>query len=239
MSYDKRLIIALDFADARQARSLVDELGEKVLYYKVGMELYYAAGSEIVNFLKARGKRVFLDLKLQDIPNTVEGALTVLTRVVEDMLNVHATGGAKMLTAAAQAVRQEAKRLGRTAPKLIAVTVLTSMDEAQFAGLNYKNTIAAQVLALAKLAQQAGLDGVVASPQEAAAIRAACGQDFLIVTPGVRPQDAELNDQSRVATPAGALQNGATHLVIGRPVTQAAAKIAALEKIIAEMRDLK
>ena len=168
MQSDPRLIAALDFPTAEAAKQAVEEIGDAVSYYKVGMELYYAAGNDMIRFLKERGKHVFLDLKLQDIPNTVASALKVETQLGVDMINVHAVGGKKMMEEAAKAVREKAAELGMERPKLIAVTILTSMDEEQFADLNYKNTIAEQVVALAKLAKAAGLDGVVASPKEAA-----------------------------------------------------------------------
>ena len=238
MQADSRLIVALDFPTGEAAKAAVREIGPAVNHYKVGMELFYAAGGEMVTFLKDQGKQVFLDLKLQDIPNTVASALRVLTRLGADMINVHAVGGSKMMAAAVQAVHEEAEKLHQPAPKLIAVTILTSMDAEQFAALNYKNTIAEQVVALAKLAQAAGMDGVVASPNEAAAIRAACGPEFLIVTPGVRPAGAALDDQSRVATPAGAFRNGSSHIVVGRPITKAADKAAAAAAIAAEIKSV-
>ncbi len=236
MQHDDRLIVALDFPTLEQAKACVLALGEAVSYYKVGMELYYAVGSEIISFLKSEGKHVFLDLKLQDIPNTVAHALTVLSDLGADMMNVHAVGGKKMMAEAVSAVHAAAEAAGRTAPKLIAVTILTSMDDEQFADLNYKNTIAEQVISLAKLAKEAGMDGVVASPKEAAAIREACGPDFLIVTPGVRPAGSDLNDQKRVATPAGALQNGSSHIVVGRPITKAQDRQAAALAIVDEIK---
>ena len=227
MQHDDRLIVALDFPTLEQAKACVVELGDAVSYYKVGMELYYAVGSE---------KHVFLDLKLQDIPNTVAHALTVLSDLGADMMNVHAVGGKKMMAEAVKAVHEAAEAAGRPAPKLIAVTILTSMDDEQFADLNYKNTIAEQVISLAKLAKEAGMDGVVASPKEAAAIREACGPEFLIVTPGVRPAGSSLDDQKRVATPAGALQNGSSHIVVGRPITKAEARQAAALAIVEEIK---
>lgn len=237
MQHDDRLIVALDFPTLEQAKACVVELGDAVSYYKVGMELYYAVGSEIIRFLKEQGKRVFLDLKLQDIPNTVAHALTVLSDLGADMMNVHAVGGKKMMAEAVKAVHEAAEAAGRPAPKLIAVTILTSMDDEQFADLNYKNTIAEQVISLAKLAKEAGMDGVVASPKEAAAIREACGPEFLIVTPGVRPAGSSLDDQKRVATPAGALQNGSSHIVVGRPIiTKAEARQAAALAIVEEIK---
>lgn len=236
MANDERLIAALDFPTVELAKQAVEDIGDSVVYYKVGMELYYAAGNEMIRFLKERDKKVFLDLKLQDIPNTVAGALRVLTELGVDMMNVHAVGGRKMMATAAEAVRSKAAELGIPAPKLIAVTILTSMDKEQFDALHYDNTIEEQVVALARLAKDAGLDGVVASPKEAAAIREACGSEFLIVTPGVRPAGAALNDQSRVTTPAQAFANGSTHIVVGRPIMQAEDRHAAAAKIVEEIR---
>lgn len=238
MTSDPRLIAALDFPTADAAQQAVEEIGDAVEYYKVGMELYYAVGNEMIRYLKERKKKVFLDLKLQDIPNTVAGALKVLTGLGVDLINVHAVGGEKMMAAAAEAIKNKAAELGVERPQLLAVTILTSMDEAQFATLNYNNTIAEQVVALAKLAQKAGLDGVVASPQEAAAIREACGPDFLIVTPGVRPAGSATDDQSRIATPAQAFSDGATHIVVGRPIMKAKDRKAAATAIVDEIKNV-
>lgn len=238
MQSDPRLIAALDFPTVEAAKKAVEEIGDAVSYYKVGMELYYAAGNDMIRFLKEHDKKVFLDLKLQDIPNTVASALKVEARLGVDMINVHAVGGKKMMEAAAKAVKETAEELGVERPKLIAVTILTSMDEEQFADLNYKNTIPEQVVALAKLAKAAGLDGVVASPKEAAAIREACGPDFLIVTPGVRPAGSALDDQSRVTTPAQAFANGSTHIVVGRPIMKAENRKQAAEAIVEEIKTI-
>lgn len=238
MQSDPRLIAALDFPTVEAAKKAVEEIGDAVAYYKVGMELYYAAGNDMIRFLKEHNKKVFLDLKLQDIPNTVASALKVEARLGVDMINVHAVGGKKMMEAAAKAVKETAEELGVERPKLIAVTILTSMDEEQFADLNYKNTIPEQVVALAKLAKAAGLDGVVASPKEAAAIREACGPDFLIVTPGVRPAGSALDDQSRVTTPAQAFANGSTHIVVGRPIMKAEDRKQAAEAIVEEIKTI-
>jgi orotidine-5'-phosphate decarboxylase len=238
MQSDPRLIAALDFPTVEAAKKAVEEIGDAVAYYKVGMELYYAAGNDMIRFLKEHDKKVFLDLKLQDIPNTVACALKVEARLGVDMINVHAVGGKKMMEAAAKAVKETAEELGVERPKLIAVTILTSMDEEQFADLNYKNTIPEQVVALAKLAKAAGLDGVVASPKEAAAIREACGPDFLIVTPGVRPAGSALDDQSRVTTPAQAFANGSTHIVVGRPIMKAENRKQAAEAIVEEIKTI-
>lgn len=230
-----RLICALDFPTFDEAKALVEELGDAVTFYKVGMELFYGAGPDIIRYLKEKDKKVFLDLKLQDIPNTVAHSLAVLTRLGADIMNVHAVGGPKMMAEGMKAVKEAAAELGRPAPKLIAVTVLTSMDEAQWKPLNYARSIGEEVLDLAALTKESGLDGVVASPREAAGIRERCGKDFLIVTPGVRPAWAASNDQSRIATPAAAIGNGSTHLVVGRPITRAENKQEAVRKILEEM----
>lgn len=230
-----RLICALDFPTFDEAKALVEELGDAVTFYKVGMELFYGAGPDIIRYLKEKDKKVFLDLKLQDIPNTVAHSLAVLTRLGADIMNVHAVGGSKMMAEGMKAVKEAAAELGRPAPKLIAVTVFTSMDEAQWKPLNYARPIGEEVLDLAALTKESGLDGVVASPREAAGIRERCGKDFLIVTPGVRPAWAASNDQSRIATPAAAIGNGSTHLVVGRPITRADNKQEAVRKILEEM----
>lgn len=230
-----RLICALDFPTFDEAKALVEELGDAVTFYKVGMELFYGAGPDIIRYLKEKDKKVFLDLKLQDIPNTVAHSLAVLTRLGADIMNVHAVGGSKMMAEGMKAVKEAAAELGRPAPKLIAVTVLTSMDEAQWKPLNYARPIGEEVLDLAALTKESGLDGVVASPREAAGIRERCGKDFFIVTPGVRPAWAASNDQSRIATPAAAIGNGSTHLVVGRPITRADNKQEAVRKILEEM----
>ena len=237
MILDKRLIVALDVPNMAKLSNLVIGLGESVVYYKVGMELFYSCGAEVVRYLKGSGKSIFLDLKLHDIPNTVGSSLAALTELGVDMLNVHATGGFQMMQFAAQTVKARAAELGIKAPKLIAVTVLTSISPEEWQELNYAESISAQVINLAKLAKKAGLDGVVASPQEAAAIRAACGEEFLIVTPGIRPAGSELNDQSRIATPKAAIENGATHLVIGRPITKATDLKQAVQDIVKEMQE--
>jgi orotidine-5'-phosphate decarboxylase len=231
---DERVIVALDFNRFEEAKACVEEIGEAVSFYKVGMELYYAAGNDIVRYLKDKGKRVFVDLKLHDIPNTVGRALAVLTGLGADILNVHASGGARMMREAAQSVRQAAQALGAPAPKLIAVTVLTSMGPEDLAAVGVGKPVAGQVVSLAELARSCGIDGVVASALEAPALRQACGPDFLIVTPGVRPAGAAAGDQRRVTTPGQAFAAGATHIVVGRPVTQAADRKKAALAIIEE-----
>ncbi len=234
---DKRLIVAIDVHSMDKVQQLVETLGDSVNYYKVGMELFYSVGSQVITYLRAQGKDVFLDLKLHDIPNTVGQGLATLTGLGVSMLNVHASGGPAMMKAGAEAVRKKADEMGIERPKLIAVTVLTSINSAEWSALGYDLDLSKQVVHLAKLAQQAGLDGVVASPQEAEAIRAICGDEFVIVTPGIRPSGAAINDQSRIATPAGALKNGAHQLVIGRPITAAENPRQAVQAILEEMRD--
>ena len=237
MDADKRLIVAMDVDTMEKVQQLVEVLGNSVSYYKVGMELFYSVGSQVITYLRAQGKDVFLDLKLHDIPNTVGQGLSTLTGLGISMLNVHASGGPAMMAKAAEAVKIKAAELEIPRPKLIAVTVLTSIDSEQWKALGYGPSLSEQVVHLAQLAQSSGLDGVVASPQEAEQIRRACGNGFMIVTPGIRPSGAAINDQSRIATPAGALKNGAHHLVVGRPITAAANPRSAAQAILQEMRD--
>ena len=236
---DDRLIVALDVHTMDAVKSLVERLGDSVTYYKVGMELFYSVGAPAVTYLKERGKHVFLDLKLHDIPNTVAGGLCSLMGLGADILNLHAGGGYTMMKSSAEALHAAAEKQGIPCPKLIAITVLTSINRDEWQELGQKEEIPAHVIRLAKLAKKAGLDGVVASPKEAADIRAACGDDFLIVTPGIRPAGASTDDQSRIAAPGAALKNGATHLVVGRPIRAAENPREAAEKILQEMREAK
>ncbi len=236
---DHRLIVALDFHNMDKVKALVTELGDSVIYYKVGMELFYSVGTEVIAYLREQKKEIFLDLKLHDIPNTTAQGLASLMKLGITMLNVHATGGYTMMKTAVKNLEKQAYTLNTPRPKLIAVTILTSMNETDWQGLGQTMKIQEQVVRLAKLTKEAGLDGVVASPREAALIRQACGDDFLIVTPGVRPVGAAVNDQSRIATPASALENGASHLVVGRPITAAADPKSAAQKIIAEMERIR
>jgi len=237
MSADRRLIVAIDVNTMGQVQQLVEVLGDSVRYYKVGMELFYSEGNQVITYLRAQGKDVFLDLKLHDIPNTVGQSLAALTGLGISMLNVHASGGPAMMVAAAEAVKNKADVMKIERPKLIAVTVLTSINSSEWDALGYNLDLSKQVVHLARLAQCAGLDGVVASPQEAKQIRTACGDDFIIVTPGIRPKGAAINDQSRIASPASALRDGAHHLVIGRPITKARDPRKAVQDILQEMRD--
>lgn len=232
---DERLIAALDVPTRDDAERLVERLGTSVSYYKVGMELFYALGGDIVAWLKEREKKVFLDLKLHDIPHTVGNGLCSLLRLRPDILNVHTAGGLRMMQTASEALHHAADQAGIPCPKLIGVTVLTSMDAQDWAGLGHTGTIADAVLRRAKLAQEAGLDGVVASPAETAEIRRVCGDDFLIVTPGIRPAGVSRDDQRRVMTPAGAMRAGASQIVVGRAIYAAENPRAAAEEILKEM----
>lgn len=232
---DERLIAALDVPTRADAEQLVTRLGDSVSCYKVGMELFYVLGGDVVTWLKEREKKVFLDLKLHDIPNTVGNGLCSLLRLRPDILNVHTAGGLRMMKAAAEALHRAAAEADISCPKLIGVTVLTSMDAEDWAGLGHTGTIADAVLRRAKLAQEAGLDGVVASPAETSEIRRVCGNDFLIVTPGIRPAGVAHNDQRRVMTPAGAIRAGASQIVVGRAIYAAEDPRAAAEAILKEM----
>lgn len=225
-----RLIIALDFPSAEQALAFVELLSPSQCKLKVGFELFVSTGPDFVRQLVGQGFDVFLDLKFHDIPNTVASACKAAASLGVWMLNVHASGGEKMMQAARDALQGFEKP-----PKLIAVTVLTSMDKAQLQGTGIAAEPFEQVQHLAALTAGAGLDGVVCSAQEAAALREALGQDFLLVTPGIRPADSAQGDQSRVMTPAQANEAGVSYVVVGRPITQASDPIAVIAQINADL----
>ena len=229
---DDRIIVALDVHSLEDLKKLVETLGDRVSFYKVGMELFYSAGPDAVRYLKDQGKHVFLDLKVHDIPNTVGQSIRALTRLGADLMTLHGTGGRAMM----EAVHDEAEKLGIERPRLLAVTVLTSIDEDAWKEIGGRDCIADSVKNLAKIAKEAGIDGTVSSPYEAKEIRSMNGPDFLIVTPGIRPTFAVANDQKRFTTPSQALRDGASHLVIGRPITKADDPKEAAAKILAEIQ---
>ena len=233
-----QLLIALDVPTGGEALRLADLLRGSVGGFKIGSQLFTAEGPAIVRALTGRGDRVFLDLKFHDIPNTVANAVAAATSLGAWMVNVHASGGTKMMQAAAEAARKTASTEGRAAPLVIAVTVLTSMTAAALSEAGTNVPVVDQVSRLARLAQDAGLDGVVASPQETTIIRTLCGPGFVIVTPGIRGGAAvtSKDDQERTMTAVGAITAGSSYLVVGRPVIAAPDPREAAEKIAAEIR---
>lgn len=228
MNVRERLIVALDVPKADAARALVDRLAGHVGLFKVGSQIFTAAGPELVCEIVGRGERVFLDLKFHDIPNTVAGAVASASRLGVSLVDVHGLGGRAMMEAAVGA-------LPAMGIRLLAITILTSHGEDTLGEIGVNGSMAESVRRLAQLAKEAGADGVVSSPHEVAIVRAACGSDFLIVTPGIRPAGAATFDQARAATPAAALAAGADYLVVGRPITEAADPAAAADAIVREM----
>lgn len=223
---DPKIIVALDYPHAAPALELVQRLEPSLCRLKVGKELFTVAGPQFVEQLQKRGFDVFLDLKFHDIPNTTAQACKAAASLGVWMVNVHALGGRRMMETAREALANVSNR-----PKLIAVTVLTSMSQEDLHGIGITASPAEMVLRLAGLAKDSGLDGVVCSAQEASALRQQCGKDFCLVTPGIRPANAAANDQSRIMTPSAALEAGSSYLVIGRPITQAADPLVALKEI--------
>lgn len=227
-----RIIVALDLPDGARALEVARQLKGQVGWVKVGMTLFYAEGPQIVRDLRSLGFKVFVDLKLNDIPHQVEGACAALVRLGADMFTVHASGGRSMLEAAVRSTEAAATKFQAPKPALIAVTVLTSLDDDALAEMGWSGTAGETAGALAGLARDAGCDGVVCSPQEATAMRALLGPDAAVVTPGVRPPGEDAGDQARTATPAEAVAAGASHLVIGRPITGAESPAAAVRAIV-------
>jgi orotidine-5'-phosphate decarboxylase len=224
------LIVALDVGDAAEAKRLVSAVGPYAGYFKIGKQLFTAEGPHLVRELLEMGNRIFLDLKFHDIPNTVSGAVKSAAQLGASMLTVHALGGSAMLRAAADAAATFTPK-----PLVLAVTVLTSMSDSDLEQIGLSGRVADQALRLGSLARNCGCDGVISSPKEVRALKRELGDGFTIVTPGVRPADSKRDDQSRIATPGEAIASGATHLVVGRPITAAKDAAAAAEKILKEI----
>ncbi len=230
----KDVIVACDFSSAEQTFAFLDKFTGRKPFVKIGMELYYAEGPEIVRQIKARGHKIFLDLKLHDIPNTVKKAMAVLRNLDVDITNLHAAGATAMMQGALVGLTRE----DGTRPLLIAVTQLTSTDqESMERDILIKEPIDKVVMHYAMTAKNAGLDGIVCSPLEAGKVHDTCGKDFLTITPGVRFADGEVGDQKRVMTPAQAKEIGSDYIVVGRPITAAADPVAAYERCVAEFCD--
>ncbi|MGI6553260.1 MAG: orotidine-5'-phosphate decarboxylase [Bacillota bacterium] len=234
----ERLIVALDVDTWEEVAGLVSALKGQVGMYKVGLQLYSRLGPQVIQYIRDQGEKVFVDLKLHDIPNTVALATRALTQLGASLIDVHVAGGVQMMEEAVRAAREAALEKGQEKPAVIGVTVLTSLDREALVRLGFPCMDILQLVAgWAKRAQEAGLDGVVASPLEAKAIRLACGPDFLIVTPGIRPRQVHSHDQKRVATPREAILAGASHLVIGRAITRAGDPAQMVKQIMAEMEE--
>ncbi len=228
-SMRERLIVALDVDSLEQARHLVRLLAGEVGMFKIGKQLFTHAGPQAVRLIEDLGGEVFLDLKFHDIPNTVAKAAIEATRLGVKMFNVHASGSLEMMVTTVKEVERVCRQEKRRRPIMLAVTVLTSLNQDDL------KRVADQVVRLALLTQEAGMDGVVASPQEVADIRAACGRGFIIVTPGIRPADSGRNDQQRIMTPADAVRAGVDYIVVGRPIVEAENPLSAARSIVAEM----
>ena len=230
----KDVIVACDFASAEQTFAFLDKFTGRKPFVKIGMELYYAEGPSIVKEIKARGHKIFLDLKLHDIPNTVKKAMAVLRNLDVDITNLHAAGATAMMQGALEGLTRE----DGTRPLLIAVTQLTSTDqESMERDILIKEPIDKVVMHYAMTAKNAGLDGIVCSPLEAGKVHDSCGKNFLTITPGVRFADGDVGDQKRVMTPAQAKEIGSDYIVVGRPITAAADPVAAYERCVAEFCD--
>ena len=230
---DPKIIVALDFPQAAPALALAKKLDPSKCRLKVGKELFTSSGPQLVEKLQKRGFEIFLDLKFHDIPNTAAQACKAAAALGVWMVNVHALGGKRMMTAAREAMAHVEHR-----PRLIAVTILTSMAQEDLHGIGLNASPAQMVRLLAGLAHDCGMDGVVCSAQEAPGLRQQCGRDFCLVTPGIRPLNSAADDQSRIMTPRAALENGSNYLVVGRPITQAPAPSFALQEIIQEIGEL-
>src|ERR687891_2503869 len=234
-SMHERLIVALDVDGLEQAKELVRLLAGEVGMFKVGKQLFTHAGPRAVRLIQELGGEIFLDLKFHDIPNTVAKAAVEATRLGVKMFNVHASRSLEMMRATVKEVRRICHQQNLRKPIMLAVTVLTSLNQDDLKRVGVDGQMADQVVRLALLTKEAGMDGVVASPHEVADIRSACGRRFVIVTPGIRPADAERNDQQRVMTPAGAIRAGVDYIVVGRPILEAKDPVATARAIVSEM----
>src|SRR5919108_2277064 len=232
----ERLIVALDIGDLVEVKELIKLLAPEVGMFKVGKQLFTHAGPQAVRLIQDLGGEIFLDLKFHDIPNTVAKAAVEATRLGVKMFNVHASGSLEMMRATVKEVRRICRQEKRRQPIMLAVTVLTSLNQDDLKRVGVDGKVADQVVRLALLTKEAGMDGVVASPHEVADIRSACGRRFVIVTPGIRPRDSKRNDQQRVMTPAEAIQASVDYIVVGRPILEAKDPVAAARAIIAEMQ---
>ena len=230
-----RLIFALDVATLAEARQLVKTLRNEVGMFKIGKQLFLHAGPPVVRMVREKGGEVFLDLKFHDIPRTVAKAGAEATRLAVRMFDLHASGSVAMMRQTIAEVNKVCRTEHLVRPKLLAVTVLTSLDQDDLKRVGVRAGVESQVVRLAKLAREAGMDGVVASPPEVARIRKECGRKFLIVTPGIRPPRGALDDQKRIMTPEGAIRAGANYLVVGSPIRDAADPVAAARAIVAAM----
>ena len=234
-SMRERLIVALDVDTLEQATELVRLLADDVGMFKIGKQLFTHAGPQAVRLIQELGGEIFLDLKFHDIPNTVAKAAIEATRLGVKMFNVHASGSLEMMQSTVKEVRRVCRQEKLRRPIMLAVTVLTSLNQDDLKRVGVEHQVAAQVVRLALLTREAGMDGVVASSQEVADIRAACGRRFVIVTPGIRPADSSRNDQQRVMTPSGAVGAGVDYIVVGRPIIEAKDPVAAARAIVEDM----
>jgi len=231
-----RLIMALDVDTVDRADALVSVLAPHVGAFKIGFELFTAGGAKIVHRIREAGSGVFLDMKFLDIPNTVSRAALVAARLGVTMLNVHATGGSEMMKRVVEVLEEASEKEGMTKPILLAVTVLTSMDDEDLMEVGFKRGVTSQVVELAKLAKTSGLDGVVCSAREARGIKNLCGESFVTVTPGIRPTGGDVHDQKRILTAAEAVRGGADYLVVGRPISEADDPAGAARAVCNEIR---
>ena len=231
----EKLIVALDYAYENEARELVSQLGDTVSYYKVGLELFLNTRGSIIDYLKHKDKKVFLDLKFHDIPNTVAQAAAWAASFGVDMFTLHASGGAEMMRTSVENVSDICSRMNIKMPQMVGVTILTSFDEAGIARVGYKDSIGDTVLNLAKLCQESNMRGVVCSPHDVAQIKQVCGSNFLTVCPGIRPVWAAKGDQKRITTPSDAIKIGVDYMVVGRPITKAKDPQEAAFKIVEEI----